>query len=68
MSHRWSIIPFIYLVQNPLLGFLDPCVTCCDRLADLTGAKEKSRKRQPRDTRDSRKQVVICCLVITLPL
>lgn len=41
MSRRWSIIPFIYLLQNPLLGFLDPCVTCTDRLADLSEAKEK---------------------------
>lgn len=68
MSRRWSIIPFIYLLQNALLGFLDPCVTYSDCLADLSGAKEKRRKRQLQFARDSRKQAVICCLVITLPL
>lgn len=35
MNLRWMIIPFIYLTQNTLLGFLDPCVTCSDHLADL---------------------------------
>ena len=49
MSLRWVIISFIYLIQNPLLGFLGPCVTCSDRLAALSlGPRRRAERGSPR--------------------
>lgn len=45
MNLRWMIILFIYLVQNALLGFPDPCVTCSDHLADLILGPERRAER-----------------------
>ena len=45
-------------VSGSLCDLLWP--PCCSQ----SGAKEKSRKRQPQNARDSRKWTVICCMVI----
>ena len=34
------MIPFIYLAQNPLFGFLYPWVTCSDCFAGLSQGEE----------------------------
>ena len=35
----------IYLLQKPLLGFLDPCVTCSDHLAGLSLEPRRQAER-----------------------
>ena len=53
------IIPFIYLAQNPLLGFLYPWVTCSDWFAGLSQGEEQKEAA----TKGRRQQVVGCNLL-----
>ena len=53
------IIPFLYLAQNPLLGFLYSWVTCSDRFAGLSQGEEQKEAA----TEGRRQQSVSCNLL-----
>ena len=53
------MIPFIYLAQNPLFGFLYPWVTCSDCFAGLSQGEEYKKVA----TEGRRQQVVSCNLL-----
>lgn len=61
MNLRWMIIPFIYLVQNPLLGFPDPCVTYSDYL--LVSFWGQGKEWKEAATKGRRQQGTGCSLL-----